>query len=116
MLADDSKVTALRERLSAHLRTAMKARDAARSDALRALLARLDQATAVPLTNEHAPVFGRSGEVPRRSMTWTEAQALVQDEINEKRRAIATYKDLKVAAEVERLEHQLDFMRRYRED
>jgi hypothetical protein len=110
MLADDSEVTALRERLTAQLRTALKGRDANVAAALRSLLARLDQASAVPMTKDHVPVFGQSGEVPRRFLSWSDALALITEEIEEKRRAIATFDELNLGAEVERLTQQLELM------
>lgn len=115
MLADDTRVTALRERLTADLRSALKARDPNSAGAIRSLLARLDQASAVPLTSEHAPVFGNSGEVARRYLTWNDARRLIELEIDEKRHAIATFEAIQMQAEVERLTQQLDVMRRYRD-
>ena len=113
MLADDDRVVALRGRLSADLRAAMKSRDAETAAAVRTLLSRLDQASAVPLTREHAAMSAGSSEVQRRFLTWNEATALLSDEIAEKRRAIATFADLNMAAEVSRLTRQLHAMERY---
>jgi len=113
MLADDERVIALRARLSADLRTAMKSRDMDSAGAVRTLLSRLDQASAVPLTREHAATSAGPSEVQRRFLTWNEATALLSDEIAEKRRAIATFADLNMAAEVSRLTHQLHAMESY---
>src|ERR1700684_2134621 len=66
-------VPPLRARLSADLLTAMKAHDKAATGTLRCLLAVLDNAGA-----QDPKTFGSSTEVPRRSLTHNELQALMQ--------------------------------------
>jgi uncharacterized protein YqeY len=61
--------SAIRDRITADMRAAMKARDIATVAALRTLLGALDNAGAVAVTDEHKPTIGRSGDVPRRELT-----------------------------------------------
>jgi uncharacterized protein YqeY len=79
-------VQPLRARLSADLLTAMKARDKAAIDTLRCLLAVLDNAGA-----QDPKTFGSSTEVPRKSLTRNELQALIQAEITSRREAVIEY-------------------------
>jgi GrpB-like predicted nucleotidyltransferase (UPF0157 family) len=76
----------LRARLSVDLLAAMKARDQATIDALRCLLAVLDNAGA-----QDPKAFGSSTEVPRKSLTQNELQALMQAEITSRRAAVIEY-------------------------
>jgi Yqey-like protein len=73
MTSTTDAIEPLRSRLSADLVTAMKARDKAATDTLRCLLAVLDNAGA-----QDPKAFGSSTEVPRRSLTHNELQALMQ--------------------------------------
>src|SRR5512139_2573440 len=56
----------LQTRLRNDLRTAMQDHDTVATLTLRSLLDAMDNACAVPMTAEHVPVHGRSGDVPRR--------------------------------------------------
>ena len=84
-MAQDA-VEPLRARLSADLLTAMKARDKAATDTLRCLLAVLDNAGA-----QDPEDFGSSTEVPRRSLTQNELQALMQAEVISRSSAVIDY-------------------------
>jgi uncharacterized protein YqeY len=75
-----------RGRSTADLLTAMKARDKSAIDTLRCLLAVLDNAGA-----QEPKAFGSSTEVPRRSLTQTELQALMQAELTSRRAAVIEY-------------------------
>jgi uncharacterized protein len=76
----------LRARLSADLLTAMKARDKPTIDTLRCLLAVLDNAGA-----QDPKAFGSATEVPRKSLTKNELQALMQAELASRSAAILEY-------------------------
>ena len=84
-------VTPLRARLSADLLRAMKVRDKAAIDTLRCLLAVLDNAGAQDPSTAPPAVVGHSAEVPRKSLTQGELQALMQAEINSRRAAAIEY-------------------------
>jgi len=79
-------VAPLRARLSTDLLSAMKARDKLTIDTLRCLLAVLDNAGA-----QDPKVFGTSVEVPRKSLTQNELQALMQSEVTSRSVAVTEY-------------------------
>jgi uncharacterized protein len=85
-LSTPDAVEPLRARLSADLLAAMKARDKSTIDTLRCLLAVLDNAGA-----QGPKVFGSSIEVPRKSLSQDEVQALMQAEIASRHAAIIEY-------------------------
>jgi uncharacterized protein len=101
-------VEPLRARLSADLRTAMKARDQAAIDTLRCLLAVLDNAGAQDPT-----VFGSSVEVPRKSLTQNELQALMQAEVASRRTAVTDYERGGRHQDAARLRAELVLLSRY---
>jgi hypothetical protein len=82
-------VEVLRKCLSSDLRTAMKARDKTVIETLRCLLAVLDNAGAPDQTSAPVPVFGRSGDVPRRSLTRNDLQELLRAEVTSRSAAVA---------------------------
>ncbi|HLZ84391.1 MAG TPA: GatB/YqeY domain-containing protein [Caulobacteraceae bacterium] len=82
---------AMRLRVAGDLKLALKARDGAEISALRSLLAALDNAGAVATTARNAPVYGRSGDVPRRALSAGEVEGLVAGEIAEREASIADY-------------------------
>ncbi len=97
-------VDGIRQRLRSALPAAMKARDAAATSALRSALAAIDNAeavtggaatTAAPATTSEdfaGTVAGLgAAEVPRRSLTEAEAEAIVRVEIAERLAAAAGY-------------------------
>ncbi len=97
-MSDTDPLAALRPRLSAALREAMKARDAVATSALRSLLSALDHATAVAMPDglpavpdPDAPPLG---DVARRMLTARDIEAVVAAEIDERRRAEADYERL----------------------
>jgi GrpB-like predicted nucleotidyltransferase (UPF0157 family)/uncharacterized protein YqeY len=84
-------VEPLRARLSADLLVAMKTRDKSAIDTLRCLLAVLDNAGAQDPATAPSAVVGLSAEVPRKSLTQTELQALMQAEVTSRRTAVIEY-------------------------
>jgi uncharacterized protein YqeY len=101
-------VEPLRARLSADLLTAMKARDQVRVDTLRCLLAVLDNAGA-----QDPKLFGTSSEVPRKSLTEDEVQALMQAEVTSRRAAITDYEHGGRHQDAARLRVELVLLARY---
>ena len=89
----------VRERLRAALPSALKQRDAPLVSALRATLAALDNAEAVPtgdhdpgsLALEATPVGVGTREVPRRDLSDEQVAQLVRAEIDERRAAARLY-------------------------
>ena len=82
---------AMRLRVAGDLKIALKARDAAEISALRSLLSALDNAGSVATTARNVPVYGRSGDVPRRALSAGEVEGLVAGEIAEREASIADY-------------------------
>jgi uncharacterized protein YqeY len=101
-------VEPLRARLSADLLTAMKARDQVSVDTLRCLLGVLDNAGA-----QDAKAFGSSTEVPRKSLTSNELQALMQAEITSRRAAVVEYERGGRHQDAARLRAELVLISRY---
>ncbi len=84
---------ALRGRLAADLRAALKSRDAAATSAIRTLAAALDNAGAVAVDpdRKYVPTAGPSVEVTRRTLSEADLAAIIAREIAERERAIADY-------------------------
>jgi uncharacterized protein YqeY len=101
-------VQALRALLSADLRTAMKERDRAAIDTLRCLLAVLDNAGA-----QDPKVFGASAEVPRKTLTQNELQALMKAEVTSRSTAIIDYERAGRHRDAARLRAELILLSRY---
>jgi len=80
---------ALRQRLRADIKAAMQARDGTGTRLLRALLAAIDNAQAVPAEPPALPNrFGQgTSEVPRRALTEATLHAVLAAEIAERERA-----------------------------
>jgi uncharacterized protein len=106
-------VDPLRARLSADLRTAMKARDQATIDTLRCLLAVLDNAGAQDRSVGPSAVDGFSAEVPRKSLTQDELQALMQVEVTSRNSAIIEYERGGRHQEAAHLRAELVLLSRY---
>jgi uncharacterized protein YqeY len=87
----DDAAQAMRLRVAGDLKLALKARDAPEISALRSLLSALDNAGAVAPTARNVPVYGRSGDVPRRALSAGEVEGLVAGEIAEREASIADY-------------------------
>jgi uncharacterized protein len=79
-------VEPLRARLSADLLVVLKARDQAAIDTLRCLLAVLDNAGA-----QDAKAFGSLTEIPRKSLSQGELDALMKAELISRRTAVTEY-------------------------
>jgi uncharacterized protein YqeY len=86
----------------------MKARDKESINALRCLLAVLDNAGA-----QDPKAFGSSTEVPRRSLTQTELQTLMNAEVNSRRAAIIEYERGGRHQDAARLRAELVLLKRY---
>ena len=104
---------ALRERLAGALSTAMKDRDTIAVATLRCLLSALDNAGAVAETKEHAPVFGRSGDVPRRELTLADIERVFAAEAVERETAAADYERRGLREGAERLRAELAIIARF---
>jgi len=108
----------IRTRLTAALRGAMKARDAAAVAPLRSALAALDNAQAVDAvvaTVEHESFAGTAGglgagEVPRALLEEEQARAIVAREAQERRDAADEYERLGQSDEVARLRAEADLL------
>jgi uncharacterized protein YqeY len=101
-------VRPLRARLSADLLTAMKARDKVSVDTLRCLLAVLDNAGA-----QDPKLFGSSTEVPRKPLTQSQVDALMQAEITSRRAAVSDYERGGRPQDAARLRAELTLISRY---
>lgn len=101
-------VEPLRARLSADLRAAMKVRDQEALATLRCLLAVLDNAGA-----QDPKAFGSSVEVPRRSLTQSELQTLLQAEVTSRRTAVIEYERGGRHQEAARLRAEIMLVSRY---
>ena len=98
----------LRARLFADLVVAMKARDKSTIDTLRCLLAAVDNAGA-----QDPKVFGSSVDVPRKSLTQSELQALMQAEVTSRSAAVIEYERRGRHQEAARLRAELVIISRY---
>jgi uncharacterized protein len=105
-------VEPLRARLSADLRTAMKARDQSAIDTLRCLLAVLDNAGAQDPAYS-AEAFGKSVEVPRKALKQHELQTLLQAEVTSRSAAIVDYERGGRHQDAARLRAELVLLSRY---
>ncbi len=112
-MAPDPQVEALRERMAGDLREAMKARDTASVSTLRSILGTFDNASAVQQTQAHKPVFGRSGDVPRRYLTLHETLVLLREEIDSRRKAALEYEIHARFENAERLREEARIIERY---
>jgi uncharacterized protein YqeY len=106
----------MRERLRTALPGAMKQRDAGLVAVLRATLAALDNAEAVPpqehdhgsLALEATPVGVGVREVARRDLSDEEVERLVRAEIDERRTAARVYEQAGEHEHARRLRHEAD--------
>jgi uncharacterized protein YqeY len=101
-------VEPLRAHLSTDLLTAMKARNQPAIDTLRCLLAVLDNAGA-----QDPKAFGSSVEVPRKSLTQSEVQTLMQAEVTSRRTAVIDYERGGRHQDAARLRTELVLISRY---
>lgn len=110
---------ALKERLRADLRAAMQARAADRVRLLRALIAALDNAEAVPVEGMHdfslpATSGEGAGEVARRELDTAAVEALLVAEADAREAAAGEYEHHGRAEEAARLRAEAALIRRYR--
>jgi uncharacterized protein YqeY len=103
----------LRERVAGELRAAMKARDAVAVATLRSLLSALDNAGAVAETKAHVPVFGRSGDVPRRDLTAKDIELVLAAEAAERETAADDYALRGLREGADRLRAELRIIERF---
>ena len=99
----------MRARLQGDLRKAMKARAAQEVAVLRALIALIDNAGAVPLPEAAA----RQTEVERRRLTSAEVQALLVRERDVRQASAAEFDRLALASEAERARAEIAVIDRY---
>lgn len=106
----------IREQMKADLTRAMKARQADAVEGLRAVLAAIDNAEAVPVDQSAAwvePVLGQRNEVPRKELSADDIRQIVQREIDERRAASVKYANLGAADEAARLARVADLIADY---
>jgi uncharacterized protein YqeY len=106
-------VESLRARLSADLLTAMKARDKPTIDTLRCLLAVLDNAGAQDPATAPSVVVGLSADVPRKSLTQSELDALMKAEVTSRSTAAIEYERGGRHQDAARLRAELVLLSRY---
>jgi len=98
----------LREQMKVDLIQAMKARQSATVATLRSVLAAIDNAEAVPVSDESTmpvePVMGKRNEVPRKLLSAHDIQQIIQNEVDERRENGLKYAQLGRKAEAERLQ------------
>jgi uncharacterized protein YqeY len=109
--------TQLRARLSADLRTAMRARDHAATAAIRSLAGALDNAEAVDAPERSSidpPLVGHgAGEAPRRVLDAATVRSLLDREIIDRDDAVREYRQLGQDDAAERLDAEAAVLRRY---
>lgn len=103
----------LQTRLRNDLRTAMQEHDTVTTLTLRSLLDAMDNACAVPLTAEHVPVHGRSGDVPRRVVTDSEYESILRREAASRRAAVLEYERLGRTEAAAQVRAELSIVMRY---
>src|SRR5690606_38906034 len=81
----------IRGRVKSDLMVAIRARQQATVVVLRTLLASIDNAEAVPLEEVNRQEQDPVRDVPRRQLSEAQILAILQDEADERKRAIATY-------------------------
>lgn len=104
---------AIRARLRSDLLSSMKSKDAVAISVLRSLLAALDNASAVPMDSTHVPMFGRSGDVPRKVLSAVDCEGIVTEEISSRSVAVAEYVRLGRDTEAARLRAEIAVVERY---
>lgn len=106
----------IRDQMRADLLAARKQRNGDDVAMLRALLAAIDHAEAVEVDEPDSsapPVFGQLNEVPRRKLTEADIQAILQDEADELRAAIAEFEHADRPDKVAQLRSHLVLVERY---
>ena len=106
----------IRQQMKADLLQAMKAREHARVDTLRTVLAAIDNAEAVPVSQSTMlvePVFGKKNEVPRKILSTEDIQRILQNEVDERHAASIKYAGLGQNVEAERLQKAAELITSY---
>jgi uncharacterized protein YqeY len=103
----------MRARLRRDLLAAMKSRDSIATATLRCLIAALDNASAVPMSVLHVPVLGRSGDVPRKILSATECEGILDREAHTRCVAATEYERLGRHEEAARLRAEFAVIERY---
>lgn len=85
---------ALYDQLKADLPGVMKARDKDAVNALRSVIAAIDNAGAVTVDTSVVPMVGRTADVPRRELSETEIRAILQKEADERHASADRYDQL----------------------
>lgn len=110
--------TAMKERIRADLKAAMKDRRGGEATLLRTLIAAIDQAEAQPLpvdaraSDQHDFLSG-SAEVARRALDADAVRAVIEGEIEERERGAAAFERLGMTGEAEALRADTGIARRY---
>jgi len=107
----NSLYAVIRTQIARHLTAAVKGRDQVRIDALRAALAALDNATAVPQAVAQPLERGTTTEVARRELTRADITGLLTAESVERLAAAAEYERLGYHERAARLREQAAIIR-----
>lgn len=105
----------LQTRLRNDLRRAMKEHDTIATMTLRSLLDAMDNASAVPMTAEHVPVYGRMGDVPRKHVTESDYRAILLTEASARSTAATEFERLGCTNAANRVRAELSIVMRYLE-
>jgi uncharacterized protein YqeY len=108
-----TETSALRTRLRDDLRSAMKDRDTLTTKTLRSMLEAMDNASAILMTAEHVPVYGRSGDVPRRIVTEDDYRRIVRNEAAARQAAAIEYERLGRIEAAAHVRAELEVVMRY---
>ncbi len=107
---------ALHDKLGTDLRQAMKARDRDRVDALRMGVAALDNAGAVGIDDRGPampPIIGLSPDSDRRQVSSSEAERLLQTEVDQLRSAAESFRVAGRPDEAQRQDRMADVLAAY---
>jgi len=105
---------ALKQRLRADLKAAMQARVTGEVGVLRALIAALDNAEAVPTEGYRPRALGASpGDVARRQLDGKMVAALLADEVEARLAAAADYERHGRSADADRLRSEVAIVSHY---
>lgn len=109
-------VESLRLRLRADLTEAMRFGERTRTRVVRGLLSTFDNAEAVPTTAGSAGVVFGTAEVPRGRLTGTDAGTILDEEMTERRAALAEYERLEQHDAAAELRAELEIVAGYRSE
>lgn len=103
----------IRTQLKSDLKDAMKRRDQTAVQTLRSLLAEIDNAEAVELSQPVEPSIGKTNDVARKVLTAVDIRAILQHEIEERQTAIAEYEQYGQHAAAEQLRAEVALIEQY---